>query len=225
MSPYPESQTLSFKSISAIYQQKSQTLRSTEELDFLRREFDTALDEKSYLEAELRRVKNETRFDQKAGEIKAKEETVKKLIAIREFDEKKAKEKLLEMSRKEREVDNQKNEINCKKIRLAKQQENLDKREEKIRNLEYGIKLKERILNRRLDNKTDFNASVKNKSEEVKLPEEKITFNAALKHIKEQNDLIISRKQELEQLSTEVNMKQKKSLDAWQKIIAITNKL
>mmetsp|Transcript_358 Transcript_358/g.385 ORF Transcript_358/g.385 Transcript_358/m.385 type:complete len:466 (+) Transcript_358:730-2127(+) len=140
------SRKFSFISIGSVSRQRSQTIKSSEELEYMRREFDNCLVEKSILEFELKRVKDESNFDEKMNEIKAKEEAASILIEERLQQEKIIHEKWIEIHRRENEIEMQKEEIYELKGKLLVKDEELKSLENKLKYKEERLQRKEKEL-------------------------------------------------------------------------------
>ncbi|CAG9313634.1 unnamed protein product [Blepharisma stoltei] len=226
LSPLPEPSNLSFKSIASIYQQKSQDYWSTEEKSYLKRECDRVWEQKSFLEEELRRIKEETHFDEKIDSLRAQEEAAKKIIEIKQQEEKILKEKMLEIAKKEREIDEQKGQLIKERAKIDEEKEKIEQREENVKKIEYSIKLKERMINRKVREQSGMNEKQDDyiKNTISKLEKDKKVVEEAFQALKAENEAISIKKQELEKEIADFEIKKVEISDAWQKINAITQK-
>lgn len=149
-----ENRQFTFKSINNVSLKKSQTFKSTEELEYLRRELDSCLEEKSIVEDQLKRVKDDFKIEEKMSDIKAKEEATHKLLEEKYSQDLALNEKLAKLHTEAREIENQKNEFFELKAKILTREETLYNKEKQLKQLEDKLRAKEKEIKRDFNRKS-----------------------------------------------------------------------
>lgn len=138
VSPISDVPNLSFKSISWISQDRSQRTQRQEEVDYLRKELDSCLEEKSKLEHRLKELE-EQGASTKLDNIKAKEKEASKLLEMRLEEYNKVLELKNHHQKQSEEIKNQQKRLLEQKHQLETKSEYLQQDLENFKKVESSI--------------------------------------------------------------------------------------